>query len=323
MKKTFLSLLAFAMVLLPMAGCHGHTQESDTGKPPAQHAPDTREARFPIPVIPDFITGKEERVAYALEHYWQAYDFNDTTQANRDRGEQGFSNFLLLLQHADSATAARSVRRYLEKGFAQPSLRALHNGMIRHYLDNPNSPLRNDVLYVHFLRAQLNLYGPDEVAERERCAFLLRMVSLNQPGTIAADFRFTDRNGKKGRLHAIKSPLTLLLFNDPDCENCQKEMPRLIASPLLQSPGLAVVAVYPDSDTEIWKNAQSRMPATWTDAYSPDGEVVSRTIYYLPAMPSLYLLDADKRILLKDATPESVLQYIANHLKAPAPTSAP
>jgi hypothetical protein len=51
--------------------------------------------------------------------------------------------------------------------------------------------------------------------------------------------------------------------------------------------------------------------------------VVSRAIYYLPAMPSLYLLDADKRILLKDATPESVLQYIANHLKAPAPTSAP
>ena len=268
-----------------------------------------------MPVIPDFITGKEERVAYALELYWQAYDFNDTTQANRDRGEQGFSNFLLLLQHADSATAARSVRHYLEKGFAQPSLRALHNGMIRHYLDNPNSPLRNDVLYVHFLRAQLDFYGPDEVAERERCAFLLRMVSLNQPGTIAADFRFTDRNGKKGRLHAIKSPLTLLLFNDPDCENCQKEMPRLIASPLLQSPGLAVVAVYPDADTAIWKNAQSRMPATWTDAYSPDGEVVSRAIYYLPAMPSLYLLDADKRILLKDATPESALQYIAGHLK--------
>jgi len=315
MNMTPPSLLAFAIVLLLTAGCHGHTKEQATGMPAAQHAPDTREARFPMPVIPDFITGKEERVAYALEHYWQAYDFNDTTQANRNRGEQGFSNFLLLLQHADSATAARSVRRYLEKGFAQPSLRALHNGMIRHYLDNPNSPLRNDVLYVHFLRAQLDFYGPDEVAERERCAFLLRMVSLNQPGTIAADFRFTDRNGKKGRLHAIKSPLTLLLFNDPDCENCQKEMPRLIASPLLQSPGLAVVAVYPDADTAIWKNAQSRMPATWTDAYSPDGEVVSHALYYLPAMPSLYLLDADKRILLKDATPESALQYIANHLK--------
>jgi hypothetical protein len=33
-------------------------------------------------------------------------------------------------------------------------------------------------------------------------------------------------------------------------------------------------------------------------------------------MPSLYLLDADKRILLKDATPENALQYIASHLKA-------
>ncbi len=306
--------VAIAAIILT-AACQGRNKETSADTAVAQAEPAMEEVRFPMPKVPDFITGQEERMAYALEHYWQAYEFNDTTKANRDMGEQGFSNFLLLLQHADSATAARSVRRYLEKGFAQPSLRALHNGMIRHYLDNPNSPLRNDVLYVHFLRAQLDFYGPDEVAERERCAFLLRMVSLNQPGTIAADFRFTDRNGKKGRLHAIKSPLTLLLFNDPDCENCQKEMPRLIASPLLQSPGLAVVAVYPDADTAIWKSAQSRMPATWTDAYSPDGEVVSRAIYYLPAMPSLYLLDADKRILLKDATPESALQYIAGHLK--------
>ena len=306
--------VAIAAIILT-AACQGRNKETSADTAVAQAEPAKEEVRFPMPKVPDFITGQEGRMAYALEHYWQAYEFNDTTKANRDMGEQGFSNFLLLLQHADSATAARSVRRYLEKGFAQPSLRALHNGMIRHYLDNPNSPLRNDVLYVHFLRAQLDFYGPDEVAERERCAFLLRMVSLNQPGTIAADFRFTDRNGKKGRLHAIKSPLTLLLFNDPDCENCQKEMPRLIASPLLQSPGLAVVAVYPDADTAIWKSAQSRMPATWTDAYSPDGEVVRRAIYYLPAMPSLYLLDADKRILLKDATPESALQYIAGHLK--------
>lgn len=306
--------VAIAAIILT-AACQGRNKETSADTAVAQAEPAKEEVRFPMPKVPDFITGQEERMAYALEHYWQAYEFNDTTKANRDMGEQGFSTFLVLLQHADSAITAKAVERYMEKGFALPSLRALHNGMIRHYLDNPNSPMRNDVLYVHFLRAQLDFYGPDEVAERERCAFLLRMVSLNQPGTIAADFRFTDRNGKKGRLHAIKSPLTLLLFNDPDCENCQKEMPRLIASPLLQSPGLAVVAVYPDADTAIWKSAQSRMPATWTDAYSPDGEVVSRAIYYLPAMPSLYLLDADKRILLKDATPESALQYIASHLK--------
>lgn len=317
-----LVLFSFMLALL-LAGCRGNSERKAAAPSAVPVSAVQETVQFPAPRIPDFITGTDERMNYMLEHYWGAYDFNDTTADNRALGEQGFSNFLNLLQYADSAVAARSVKRYLSKGFAVDSLRPLYDGLIRHYLDNPNSPLRNDVLYAHFLREQLAFYAEDDLADRERSLFLLRMVSLNQSGQPAADFKFVDREGKRRTLYSVKSPLTLLIFNDPDCETCQAEMPRLLSDPLLQHEGLAVLAVYPDADTESWQSVPNRVPSTWIDAYSPGGEVVLRALYYLPAMPSLYLLDADKRVLLKDAAYRQVREYLAKRLASHSETETP
>lgn len=304
-----------AVTAILLTGCHGVSDGKLSDARVIPPSPQQEVVQFPSPRIPDFIIGADERMNYMLEHYWEAYDFCDTTDHNRTVGEQGFANFLNLLQYADSAVAARSVMRYLEKGFALRPLRPLYGALIRHYLDNPDSPLRNDVLYAHFLCQQIPFYEEDEMAERERCTFLLRMVSRNQPGRVAVDFCFVDRKGHRQNLHSLDSPLTLLVFSDPDCETCQKEMPRLISDPLLQRPGLSVVVVYPDADTDRWKSFDSRMPANWIDACSPGGEVMRRALYYLPAMPSLYLLDARKRVILKDAPYEQVRKYIADTLK--------
>ena len=75
------------------------------------------------------------------------------------------------------------------------------------------------------------------------------------------------------------------------------------------------MVIYPDADSEMWKNRISRMPIGWIDAYSPDGEIADKLLYYLPAMPSLYLLDADKRVILKDASHETVSAAIAKRLR--------
>lgn len=308
--KKFL-LIFFVSIL---AACEQRNAARQSQPAATVAVPSHAEVKFPIPKIPDILTGTEERMNFLLEHYWQEYDFNDTTELNRNIGEQGFANFLSLLQRADSSIVARSVRHFLQGGFAQDSLRTYYNALIRHYLDNPQSPMRNDVIYVHFLREQMPFYPNDDVAARERCAFLLNMVGRNQSGEVAADFSFIDRKGNRNRLHKVKSPFTLVIFNDPDCETCMQEMPRLAAIPLLQHDDLAVIAVYPDANVKSWKASRHDLPDSWTDAYSPDGEVMHHAIYYLPAMPSLYLLDADKRILLKDASPEQVCQYLSTHL---------
>ena len=78
---------------------------------------------------------------------------------------------------------------------------------------------------------------------------------------------------------------------------------------------LAVVNVYIDEDIDAWRAYEPNYPRNWLCGYDPDGLVRSDRIYNIRAIPSLYLLDSEKRVLLKDAPPERVISWIQNNLK--------
>ena len=69
----------------------------------------------------------------------------------------------------------------------------------------------------------------------------------------------------------------------------------------VSSGRLKVLAIYPDQDLDEWLRYRSEMPSSWINGY--DRECVLRTdgTYNLAAIPSLYLLDKDKTVLVKDA----------------------
>ena len=55
-------------------------------------------------------------------------------------------------------------------------------------------------------------------------------------------------------------------------------------------------------------------PKEWINCYDPDYVIRTDTLYNIRAIPSLYLLDAQKRVVLKDATPERVIMFLNNLL---------
>lgn len=238
-------------------------------------------------------------LAGRLETLWDGYDFADSTKANRDTGEQLFSDFIYLLQYADSATASNAVSSFYIKVSAHELSRSWCHATVDHYLANPDSPYRNDAVYVHFLSAFISRCSDEALLDRAR--YMLDMVSRNRPGSVAADFGFVDRNGRAGRLHLLDSEFILLVFNDPGCDKCQQVMPSLLADPLFRSEKLLVLSVYPYDDAELWRNSTTAMPANWIDVHDAGSEILDGRLYYLPAMPSFYLLDKEKRVLLKDA----------------------
>ena len=56
------------------------------------------------------------------------------------------------------------------------------------------------------------------------------------------------------------------------------------------------------------------MPDSWVVAYDAEQAVNEKETYVLPAIPTLYLLDRDKRVLLKDAPVEQVEYYLKKHV---------
>ena len=53
-------------------------------------------------------------------------------------------------------------------------------------------------------------------------------------------------------------------------------------------------------------------PDEWYNGFDPDFVIRTDILYNVRASPSLYLLDKDKTVLMKDAVTDRVLNYLAN-----------
>ncbi len=185
------------------------------------------------------------------------------------------------------------------------------------FLD-PNSPYRNEEFYLPVVAHLLS--SPHATQDqRDRARWLEPRLKLNRPGTVANDFPFTLPNGRSTRLHAVidsRHPhQTLLFFSNPGCANCKQITEALAADPAIAariaSGELLVVNVYPDEDLQAWLDYLPNYPKTWICGHDADQLLFNDTLYWLRAIPSLYLLDEEKRVVVKDAPLESLLPLLS------------
>jgi len=181
------------------------------------------------------------------------------------------------------------------------------------FLD-PNSPYRNEELYLPVVRNILASPYATEL-QLQRAEWLLPRLQLNRLGEPAADFAFLTPKGRRSSLYAVlaerKPQQTLLFFSNPGCPKCLEITNALTEEPFVQdriaSGKLLVVNIYPDEDVVAWLDYLPNYPDTWVCGQDGDQVINTDTIYWLRAIPSLYLLDAEGHVVLKDATLEDVL----------------
>ena len=272
---------------------------------------------FPFPIIPEILTAPEDRKAYLLTHYWEQFDFADTVLINnRDVTEQGFVNFIALL--ADGTTpeklAKESLGNWCNRFLTSTHARKVLTNIADNYLYNPNSPFYNERLYELYLQTLLDKL-PKEDALRSSYNFRLQLVKRNNPGNTATDFTYYLADGQKKSLQStpIKGDYLLLLFYDPECDSCHKALLEMTADKQLakaiRAGKLSVLAIYTEGNEEAWRKALPDLPQSWMTG--TDREAVKLgALYDLKAMPSLYLLDQKKQVILKDAAYEAIRQIL-------------
>ncbi len=184
------------------------------------------------------------------------------------------------------------------------------------YLYEPNSPMHNEELFILMLRSQLGSTVLSQT-EKVRPRFLLEMALKNRPGEVAADFTYLRRDGKSGRLSEIRSPYLILYFNDPECNDCLRVKRQLSSSSginnLLRTERLALLSVCVEGKTDAWKN--STCPDSWIDAIDKEQHLTNNRVYDLKAMPTLYLLDETKRVILKDVSVAQIEAWLKENGK--------
>lgn len=313
-------LIGLLAVVMFACSCRSNGREQ-TGRDGVQAVSDTLPRSvhvLPLPDVPPSLTASEERAAYIIAHFWDRMDFGDTLRC-RDRAfmEQNLVNYLSLFPHASPETLPPHVTRLLERAAADSTCLDLVNDLAEHYLDDPNSPMRDKEYYILFLEGLLRLPGLSE-AERLRPAYKLEMARKNRPGTTATDFAYTDRHGNRRTLHATCGNRLLLLFYDPACSHCSQILDGLresaVIAGLIANRELAVLAVYTEGDRRLWDETKASLPREWSVAID-ESRIVERELYTLPAMPVIYLLDGQKTVLLKDPTPAELETYLTDMMK--------
>ena len=311
-------VLLIGLILL-LASCHAKPGTAEAKE--HTHTDATvvqQQAQFPFPEIPTTLTEPEARKAWLLTHYWDKFSFADTTLVNnRDVTEQGFVNFIaLLLDGTTSEELARESLKNWCKGFVgKDHARRVLTKTADDYLFNPNSPFYNEGLYGLYLETMLGVL-PQTDAVRSSYQFKLELVRRNNPGDRATDFTYYLPDGTRCTLATtpVKNNHLLLVFYDPECESCHEILRQMAADTALaeavQTGKLSVLAVYTEGNDEAWRKALPDMPKGWT--VGTDHEAVKTgALYDLKAMPSLYLLDGQKTVLLKDAAYEKIRATLA------------
>lgn len=283
---------------------------------------------FPTAEIPAMLTDPQDRMAWLSDHYWDAFtrtdqlSYCDTGLVNgvllEDLEEQ-MGIFTTLLHQLPLNRGVQAMQRFyarldaFQTAFPESNVFPELSALASRYLYDPNSPVRSEDLYRPFVEAlSQSRWVPEE--RRPGYAWDAQMCALNAVGTKAADFPFIDSQGRRRTLYSIKADITLLIFGHPDCTACRELVVTMNQYPeLLDRIGigeLRVVDVYIDEDLDAWKQHVNDYPQAWINGYDPDFRIRTELLYHVRAVPSLYLLDRDKTVLMKDATPEDVLDAL-------------
>ena len=243
----------------------------------------------------------------------RSIDYSDTASLCDERVmTRRMIDIVKLMPYTDSLTTSQELNLFFNRISSVPRSVAIVDSLGDLYLNNPASPVRDNELYIRFLSAMLSA---DSIADfvRLRGEENLRMASLNRKGTIANNISILDRDGVVRDLHSIKASHILLVFYDPECPHCSKILAGIAGSEklngLIQKGELVIVAVYAEGKRSVWERSKADMPDNWIVGYDMSG-VLDNDLYSLPAMPVIYLLDSNHRVLLKDPEFSFVLQNL-------------
>ncbi len=312
MKSLLSVVFGICVAVMALASCGGASKKLDAAADSTivSSLPVTQ---FPYPDIPAMFVHPGERMEFLLNHYWDNFPFADTVALNNSNvTDQGYVNYIALL--ADEATTDVLRQKSLDKFcllFTQ-DCRSFDtfSKLTDDYLSDPNSPQYNESLYVLYLHAMINCNSVDE-ARKSTFRYKMDLINRNNPGTKAFDFAYVLSSGRRSSL--MRTPVNgnrlILIFFDPDCPHCHDVISQMIAdsalSAAIDAGKVTVLAVYTEGDDTVWKRVLPDMPRNWMVA--TDGAVIKdESLYDLKAMPSLYLLDGNKTVILKDAPYEGI-----------------
>jgi thiol-disulfide isomerase/thioredoxin len=136
-------------------------------------------------------------------------------------------------------------------------------------------------------------------------------------GKVAHDLKMEGLHGEFYRLNEVNALITVLVFYEPDCGHCKKEIPLLYKTVFepYRNKGVQFFTVYNLHDKEKWEafiNEHSLFD--WINVYDPYNQTRFRNYYDIKSTPMIYVLDKNKKIIAKRIDAQQLPSFIDRQL---------
>lgn len=238
-------------------------------------------------------------------HYWDGMDFTDDRLIRTPMYANKMKFFMerLTPPHPDSIMAAADW--LIEK--TRPSKELFKYTVANLTVNYETSKVMGyDAIFVHLVDTYYKTNQVWWISEDQKTKIINRanQLSFTLLGKTAVNIMMKDTSGKIQILNEVKAQYTIIVFWEPTCSHCKKEIPLLKAYyDSLRAAGVSieVYAIRSDLDSVNWIKFIRDNHLTWINVASKDPQELATAKYYYDvySTPTLYVTDDKKTIIAK------------------------
>lgn len=272
------------------------------------------EPLFEYPVAPEEMTGLQEKTDYLMQHFWDEMNFKSKKTVNQIALNDAFAVYCSAMPYASKEEVHKSVDALVKKLKKNPTLLLQFTMAAEENLYGKRATIWLDEIYLKFLDTLVASKKIDKV-RKLRYADQRTKLQNSQIDAVLPFKEYTSPDGYTKKLNLGSTPVTLIEFGNPDCDDCRK-VRNLLEVDLkvrkwVEDKNLAIAFILPEDDSsrEI-ADAMSRYPENWMVGRVADAS----DKLDLRNTPSIWVLASGGRILGKNLTYQQAMRLIENTL---------
>lgn len=297
MRRTLFLLLLVTL----LASCGGKTARTSV------YTDEEGLVRLLPPEVPAGVT---DSLGYLLDHYWDGMVFSDTLYSHSaDFMLRAMAGYIPALQAGDSLGRAEAVRSLMQRAEVDTL------AYVR-LMDLSEQLLYDKGLYDEYLPFAYAIVESEFPMEwdKARPEEQIRSIRLNRPGTLASDIPFETLSGDTMRISDLRGKTTILFIYNAPCHTCRGEAEEIdrspVIGPLVMDGRVTVLALDKWGQRSVWHDIAQQMPPKWIHGANYT-DIDSMEHYIVESVPSIYLLDADGRVRLRNAHLPELEQHLS------------
>ncbi len=276
--------------------------------------------------VPDFSEVPEEerkmkRYRYYKEHYFDHIDLTDSVTLYSPFIDDRVKYYLekLTIQLPDS------INPTIDKLF---SMMGTESSLFKYYLGSlynqyaKSKVVGMDAVIVHLVD-NYYIQGLAPWMSEENMAKIADNANKIRPtlmGNIAQDITVYKEDGSPVSLDSINYEYLVLLFWAPDCGHCKKVMPNIVEfGKEYKSKGVEVFAIctkHMDKLPTCWEAVKEKDMLGFINAADQYHKSSFKTKYDIRTTPKIFILDKDKKILIKGIGGEQLPEVMDEIIKS-------